>query len=126
MFGRKRRTEPVPETQAEIVARLVRDGFLEQEFRLSERSERLLAANPQTMDDYTYWCVAIRAREAQAIVAGTSVTMAALGGPFYVEGDAIVVDLALSALVSQPTLPDGSPWADGGGALTDAAAMREP
>lgn len=37
-------------------------------------------------------------------------SMAALGGPFYVTGDALEVDVALSRIVRQPTMPDGTPW----------------
>lgn len=101
-FWRRRpESSETRETLDQIVERLIKDGFLEQEVRLTEKSRALLSTNQRDMDDYTYWCIADKAREAQAIVNGVTdvaqINGAVIGaGTFLVEGDALDVDIALT------------------------------
>jgi len=77
ILRRRHRRIAEAESEEQLTARLIRDGFLKVD--LTDKSRELLEKDSNSMDDYVYWCVHIDARRAAAIVHGTSITRAAIG-----------------------------------------------
>jgi len=76
---------PEPESRDDLIARLVREGFLERDGDALVATAKTLELVGVIDDDYIYWTSGCDARRALAIAEGRDPVRAAIGGTFYVD-----------------------------------------